>query len=540
MFDLTPSGEPTHDLVGIGIKGCTALRFENLTIRGAPTITATNQVIGVRIENAPGVGTTAIQFQNVSFMWCDVAVQTANTLNNSELAFYDCLFNFNRIGFQCLNDQALVHKFFGCVGGGGGDSREQYNGMETMFDLTSGGNVTVVGFGGQNMSTFVKVGNGGGNIGWNLFHNIRLEQFGLDVLSNNWGNNNRIRLYEAVMPSGIPHGQRTEFDGVVITPPGAEPAFEGGVTRFSLLEGHTVVLRNASRTPTYQFASTNAKLLDYPASSNRGGTLLCFNVSVPFDARLDRDDVPAAARYSFVECDEDAVPYPDLLNPPLYAPNYLMSVEYHCWAKGDALVGVNEESANTGNEVIEVDSDAVRFGVLACSTELVGHTTLISYPQALKAGESTWRFQAAARVTATATSSDPEVPEFEVRLGFNDLATGEGDNGVFFRYRNTFNSNRWEGVVRWAGTESALDTGVTKDEDWHTFEIELSVGGDVATFYMDGVRLGTASESPSEGDPTGLMPLQFVRLAGSGTKAAEIDYYKYEVRPSGQSAMYPE
>ncbi|MEZ6233132.1 MAG: hypothetical protein R3B68_02975 [Phycisphaerales bacterium] len=39
-----------------------------------------------------------------------------------------------------------------------------------------------------------------------------------------------------------------------------------------------------------------------------------------------------------------------------------------------------------------------------------------------------------------------------------------------------------------------------------------------------------------------LTPLQFVRVGGSGTKSAEIDYYKYEIRPDvaqvGQ--MFPE
>ena len=57
---------------------------------------------------------------------------------------------------------------------------------------------------------------------------------------------------------------------------------------------------------------------------------------------------------------------------------------------------------------------------------------------------------------------------------------------------------------------------------------------------IDGVEIDDAQSLSVPSAATGLLPLQFVRLGGSGTKAAEIDYYKYEVRPSGQSAMYPE
>lgn len=538
----------TADQIGISIKGSEAIRFENVLIQGAVDKNVATPVIGVRVESVPAAGmepakrASGIQFHNCSFLWCEIAVQTANTEANSELAFYDCLFNSNHIGFQTLSSGSIAHRFIGCVGGGSaGLDDDPYQGMDVMFDLVDGGNITVVGFGGQNMLNLVRVGAGSGSVGWNLLHNIRLEQFG-NGGTNTWGNEFRIRLYEAAEASSATSGQRTEFDGIVITPPGAGEVPETGASRFSILDGHTVVVRNASRAASYQLASPTAPLLEFKSTGGTaGGTFRAFNVTVPLDARLDRTTVPALGRYSFHECNNDNVPYPDRLHPPLYGPNYLMDVEYHCWAVGDALVGVNAFSPATGNDVVVVDpSSTSRSGVIECKTTVNGHATLISHTGAMRPGASTWRFQASVRVTATVDGRGD--PEFEVRLGFGDKADAEPDNGVYFRYRNGVNGDRWEAVMRWdGGTESAIDTDEPKDEDWHTFEIEVDEAGGTATFYIDGNRIVTQpADTPSANSETGLMPLQFVRVGGTGTKSAEIDYYKYQIRPANVGEMFPE
>ena len=97
-------------------------------------------------------------------------------------------------------------------------------------------------------------------------------------------------------------------------------------------------------------------------------------------------------------------------------------------------------------------------------------------------------------------------------------------------------------VIGWnGGTESAIDTGKDKDEEWHTFEIEVDEAGSTATFYIDGERITTQpTATPTSASATGLMPLQFVRIAGSGTKSAEIDYYKYQITPTSVGDMFPE
>ncbi|MCB9840237.1 MAG: hypothetical protein H6809_01125 [Phycisphaeraceae bacterium] len=545
MFDLTPPGEPP-DFAGIGIKGSRGLRFENLTIQGAPSETATNQAIGVLIETVSGASTTGIIFENVAFRWCKVAVRTADTNNNSELSFYDCLFNENLIGFQCLNHQALVHKFIGCVGGGNAGDDEissgvpnQYQAMECMFDLTKGGNITVVGFGGHNIETFVKVGDAGGNTGWNLFHNIRLEQAGDDD-ENTWGNTHRTKLYAAVAAGGATNGQRTEFDGIVITPPGMGTPYDGGTTRFSLLDGHTVVVRNASRAAgTYQFATPASKLVDFPSSGTRGGTIRCFNVQVAEDARLDRADVPSIARYSFTECNDDNVPYPDLLHPPLYGPNYLMSVESHCFALGEGLQGVAPIEEGGGTVTSVTPSDSSHAGVIGANTNADGDVAgLAGSTNAILLEGGSWRFQAAIRVPTASASGD----SFVVRVGFGDIATAEPANALYFECTDTVNSGNWRAIVRESGSTTQSITSSVAPTAWRTLEFLIDDAGDCRCF-IDGVEIDPAQTLTVPSAALGLLPLQIERttpISEGNERRAEIDYYKYEFRPTSRGAMYPE
>lgn len=528
---------PAAGKVGFGIKGSEAIRFENLTIEGSEDESGTNAAIGVRIESVPaGMDpaklASAIQFQNVTFRHCDIAVQTeASTADCSQLAFHDCDFSGNRIGFQCQDTGAVSHKFVGCVGGGEPISDSAFQGMDVMFDLPLGGNISVLGFAGQNIEVLVKAGSGSGSTGWNLLHNVRLEQIGNDddLL---WGNDHRTTLYFA-NSSDASTNQRTEFDGIVITPPEAGDPLDDGTPRVALLKGHTVVLRNASNVGTYQLATTTSPLLDFRDTGTfEGGTLRCYNVSVPFEARLDRDDVPDDGFYSFRECNDDNVPYPDLLHKPLYGPNYLMKVESHCWSVGDGLNGVRERTLGSGSVTAVAPNDVYRAGVLECATATsLDVAALSSATNALKFRGGEWRCQLSLRLTATGSTDNV------VRAGFgdNDLAS-PGNNGVYFLYTGGSNWN----VAGASGSTPGSGSTAVADTNWHTFEIVVDAAG-ACTFYIDGSEVGTRT-APASTVPVGLLPLQVQNTNAGETDglAIQIDYYKYTFRPDTVGDMYPE
>lgn len=521
IFELDPGSTSIH------IKACMGLRFQDLTIAGGPDDDDTTWSNGALIESINGyIGTTGITFQNCVFRWCLTCVETGNNTNNSELAFYDTVFQFSSVGFKSGHNQALVQKFIGCVGGGGDGASD---GMDTMFDLTDGGNITVVGFGGGNMTNFVKVGTGGANIGWNQFLNTRLEARG------DWASSNRIKLYKAETPGGSSSGaQRTLFSGMVIA---GDNEADNGVTRFTLLQGHEVVAWNLGRNATDEFVTTTSRLVDFPTGgvTNPGGSFRCYASDIPEDSRLNRAAVPAAARYSFNDCQEDMVPYADLLQPPLYGPNYLMNISSHCWATDDGLEGVNAYDS-PGNMVENVPpSDVYRAGVIGCRSFTTGFVALASAPNALKFGGGDWRCRLGARLDDL--SSDGS--RYVARLGFGDDADAQPPNGLFFRYSDNLNSGKWQLVTRISTTETAQDSGVTADTSWHSFEILVDSSGN-ARFFIDGVQRGTTLTAPSAA--TGLLPAQLERVTDehAGEQRLELDYYRYDYRPTTVLATYPE
>jgi len=534
IFKIPPTGSPLVTRVGLILSNCTGIRFENITFHGGVEVAGvaparSTRAIGVRIES-PNYGSAGIQFQNCAFQYCDVAVQTGLTNKHSELALYDCSFQSCVVGFQSLNNQALVQKFIGCTGGGNGSEVESGD-MDVMFDLEAGGNITVVGFGGGNMRTFVRVGPGGPNIGWNNFYNVRLEE------QVPFSDLNRMKIYDAIDSASLDGGQRSAFHGFVIVRTLGEAL---NVARFNLFQGHEVYVWNIGRSSSHPIATPAAPLLRFPMPelAERGGIFRCYGSNVPFDSRLDRDDVPPGASYSFDDCNEQLVPYPDRSHPPLSAPNYLAVAESHCWS----VQGLRDVApATTSGGVVDdaAPSDSARFGVIRCNTPSNGSAALVSHTSAMRRGGGAWRFEAAARVTAV--HDETLGSEFSVRLGFGDVPSGEPDNGAYCRFVDQGNDNQWEGVLRWFGaTPVVVDTNVTKDQSWHTFEIEVNPAGTVAEFYIDGQHVGTATNSIAQSDPLGLMPLQIVRVAGESAKGAEIDFFKFSCRPTVPEPLYPQ
>ena len=181
----------------------------------------------------------------------------------------------------------------------------------------------------------------------------------------------------------------------------------------------------------------------------------------------------------------------------------------------------------------------LRAGVLACDTSGPGDVaSLVSAVDAVRFGGGIWRFQASVRIPTLSDSSN----SFAVRIGFGDDGEDEPDNGLYFSYKHTANSGKWECIHMNGGDPSDTDsTDVEADTGWHTFEIEVVPGSPgTATFYIDGVEVGQVGV-PSAA--VGLLPLQVERLSLTGSeepRAAEIDYFKYTFRPSEPGTMYPE
>jgi hypothetical protein len=108
---------------------------------------------------------------------------------------------------------------------------------------------------------------------------------------------------------------------------------------------------------------------------------------------------------------------------------------------------------------------------------------------------------------------------------FDTNAAGEPTNGAYFRYNYNVNSGKVQAVTRSGGVETATDTGVTMDSQYHIYEIRVNSTGTSIDFYIDGANLKTNITNI----PTASLfqALKQDKLAGTNTRPLYEDYYDY-------------
>lgn len=105
------------------------------------------------------------------------------------------------------------------------------------------------------------------------------------------------------------------------------------------------------------------------------------------------------------------------------------------------------------------------------------------------------RFRFVARIRFDVASDGTNT--FTGRAGIDGVGSGsgEGNNGVFFRYTHGTNSGNWECVCRRANTETVISTSTapvfSTTAGWQTLAYEINEAGTSVQFWVDGVSQGT-------------------------------------------------
>ncbi len=165
--------------------------------------------------------------------------------------------------------------------------------------------------------------------------------------------------------------------------------------------------------------------------------------------------------------------------------------------------------------------------LLSTTTNAAGraalYTNSASGPIALSGGSI--RFGVVAKLTTLSDGTNT----YTARHGICDSATGDGNHGIFFRYTDGVNSGKWQLVGRDGTSETGVvDSGVTADTNWHTFEWEVNAAGTSCTFYIDGTSVGTVTtDLPASTRRMGLLPGGIYKSLGATARTMQIDAYWY-------------
>jgi len=116
---------------------------------------------------------------------------------------------------------------------------------------------------------------------------------------------------------------------------------------------------------------------------------------------------------------------------------------------------------------------------------------------------------------------------FVVRSGLQDSASGDGTDGVFFRYAHSVNSGRWELVCRSNGTESTRDTGITVVAGTrYMLMLKVNATATSAQAFINGATVGTplTTNIPTgAGRETGVNGCSIVKSAGTTNRTVVLD-----------------
>jgi hypothetical protein len=121
------------------------------------------------------------------------------------------------------------------------------------------------------------------------------------------------------------------------------------------------------------------------------------------------------------------------------------------------------------------------------------------------------------------------------QTGISDAAiTGDVNNGVYFEYSDNINAGNWTLCAANGGVRTKVDSGVLVTAGtYYEISLQLNPAAPLATFYREGVALGSVATNLPIAQNTNVRPLHMKKQAGTNSRAIRADYvfFGYSFRP---------
>lgn len=169
---------------------------------------------------------------------------------------------------------------------------------------------------------------------------------------------------------------------------------------------------------------------------------------------------------------------------------------------------------------VDTTENVVGLITQSTGTTTTGRCHIFKYGLQLGTHDTRFRFRSAIENLSDATDT------YSTRIGISDLsnvATGDPDNGVFFRYTHSVNSGEYEAVCRAGGVETATDTNVAATTSYKVFEIRVNEAATSVTFYIDGVLVATISTNIPTGVDSNFYS-HILKSAGTTSRNLHLDW----------------
>lgn len=188
-------------------------------------------------------------------------------------------------------------------------------------------------------------------------------------------------------------------------------------------------------------------------------------------------------------------------------------------------------TANGGSVIAQTTFwfDAAGVLQMQISSTASGTAGILSHAAGIAGGcgRHTW-------TAKTQLSNAPDgTDDFLPRLGLLDDPVAAPSDGVWFELDRVADATHWRVCTAVGGTATKSTTTVVADTSWHTFGIVFdgTAGTPIATFYIDGVSVGTSTTNVPVLSANAFGLGAGVAKVGAGTnvRAMRLDYTNYEL-----------
>lgn len=184
-------------------------------------------------------------------------------------------------------------------------------------------------------------------------------------------------------------------------------------------------------------------------------------------------------------------------------------------------------SVQPGTYGIGTSANAIGVSQMDTGTTAAGRRTLATSLSSLVTTKSRLRVSSRFAIEQLSTVTQT----FDSIIGFLDSnATGDPNNGAYFRYTDGTNSGKWQCITAQGGTRTTTDSGITADTNYHAFTIEINEAGTSVAFQIDGVLVQTITTNI----PNGTVAQAFgygwkiEKSVGTTQVNQSIDWYYFE------------
>lgn len=185
--------------------------------------------------------------------------------------------------------------------------------------------------------------------------------------------------------------------------------------------------------------------------------------------------------------------------------------------------GITQIASGTGANTSGAASGQGHPGVVnvATGTTATGRCGLGG--GSVRLGADALTFGVVLRPGALSTSGQ----RYTIWAGLNNSGSGDGAEGVHFRYSDNVNSGNWQAVCRNGGTETAIDTGVAAAASWTKLGFTVNAAGTSVEFFINGTSVGTITTNIPTASTTTGQPINVIKSVGTTSSVTEVDAYWY-------------